>query len=172
MTSRIAQLKAHIGPNMTPMVDVVMCILIFFMLGSTFLAPELFLTSNMPQALGTSDSSPNTDLAKLSRWTLSLQRQGDATWLSAPDGTLLKMNRIDDLDQSASARVQAFIQAKRAALSDDIHVIIAPTRTVPYQDVITVYDYCAAAKFRNVAFTPAQNDSAARTEPKTLSQDK
>ena len=39
---------AHVGPNMTPMVDVVMCILIFFMLGSTFLQTEMFLQSSMP----------------------------------------------------------------------------------------------------------------------------
>ena len=31
----------HVGPNMTPMVDVVMVILIFFMLGSSFTSPRL-----------------------------------------------------------------------------------------------------------------------------------
>ena len=38
--------KAHGGPNMTPMVDVVMCILIFYMLSATFANPDLFLTNN------------------------------------------------------------------------------------------------------------------------------
>ena len=36
------------GPNMTPLVDVVMVILIFLMLAGTFGANEHFLTSNLP----------------------------------------------------------------------------------------------------------------------------
>src|SRR5687768_3913994 len=36
------------GPNMTPLVDVVMVILIFLMLAGKFGANEWFLTSNLP----------------------------------------------------------------------------------------------------------------------------
>ena len=37
-----------VGPNMTPMVDIVMCILIFFMMASSFAVVDMYLTSNMP----------------------------------------------------------------------------------------------------------------------------
>ena len=39
-------MTVNVGPNMTPMVDVVMCILIFFMLGTSLASPELFLKSH------------------------------------------------------------------------------------------------------------------------------
>ena len=37
----------------------------------------------------------------------------------------------------------------------DVQIIIQPDKKVPYQDVITVYDYCVKAKFKQVAFAPA-----------------
>src|SRR5215813_7077601 len=40
----------HYGPNMTPMVDVVMVILIFFMASTAFLGPEWFLKTHLPRA--------------------------------------------------------------------------------------------------------------------------
>ncbi|MFZ4431104.1 MAG: biopolymer transporter ExbD [Phycisphaerales bacterium] len=40
--------ESHYGPNMTPMVDVVMVILIFFMASAAILGPEWFIKSNLP----------------------------------------------------------------------------------------------------------------------------
>src|SRR5687767_1491415 len=47
------------GPNMTPLVDVVMVILIFLMLAGSFGANEHYLTSNLPiSESGASASDP------------------------------------------------------------------------------------------------------------------
>ena len=44
------------GPNMTPMVDIVMVILIFLMLAGSFVGAEHYLVSNMPfSAAGAGD---------------------------------------------------------------------------------------------------------------------
>ncbi|MEM7629073.1 MAG: biopolymer transporter ExbD [Planctomycetota bacterium] len=40
----------HFGPNMTPMVDVVMVILVFFMASTAVLGPEWFLRASAAQA--------------------------------------------------------------------------------------------------------------------------
>ena len=40
----------HFGPNMTPMVDVVMVILVFFMAATAVLGPEWFLRASAAQA--------------------------------------------------------------------------------------------------------------------------
>src|SRR5687767_16026267 len=40
------------GPNMTPLVDVVMVILIFLMLAGSFVSAEHFLVSNLPVVQG------------------------------------------------------------------------------------------------------------------------
>ena len=53
---------------MTPMVDVVMCILIFFMLGSSFIMPELFLKSTAAiekNGLGTEGATEKLPSAKM-----------------------------------------------------------------------------------------------------------
>src|SRR4051812_15504104 len=53
MKIRVSQ-KVHYdsGPNMTPLVDVVMVILIFLMLCGSFVGTEHFLVSNLPISQG------------------------------------------------------------------------------------------------------------------------
>src|SRR3954453_22990895 len=46
------------GPNMTPLVDVVMVILIFLMLCGSFVGSEHFLVSNLPISQSGSGSAP------------------------------------------------------------------------------------------------------------------
>ena len=48
MTGRRGRGAAHFGPNMTPMVDVVMVILIFFMASAAFVGEEWFLFAAIP----------------------------------------------------------------------------------------------------------------------------
>ncbi len=47
-TRRPAPLRFDSGPNMTPLVDVVMVILIFLMFAGSFVGAEHFLVSNLP----------------------------------------------------------------------------------------------------------------------------
>ena len=46
--SALAVHDHHVGPNMTPMVDVVMVILIFFMASASIVGPQWLLTSALP----------------------------------------------------------------------------------------------------------------------------
>lgn len=46
--SAAAMYESHYGPNMTPMVDVVMVILVFFMASAAILGPEWFLKTSLP----------------------------------------------------------------------------------------------------------------------------
>lgn len=152
---------AHVGPNMTPMVDVVMCILIFFMLGTSFVVPEMFLTSNMPaidnKGLGTVKGDQKMPAVRMN---IVMNRRGTDTWVTAFD-SMSKMNKIDDTDQSDNEKILRFFEQKKngvggTPISNDVQIIIMPDRLVPYQDVITIYDYCAKAKFSQVAFAPAR----------------
>ena len=151
------KMSANVGPNMTPMVDVVMCILIFFMLGSSFVAPELFLQNNTRAVdkAGLGNEATDEKLPAV-RMNIILRRQGDATWVSAFDSKLLKMNALDDADQTENQQIAAYFEQKKRTLSDDVQIIIIPDKEVPYQDVITIYDDCTKAKFKEVAFAPAR----------------
>ena len=153
----LKKMSAHVGPNMTPMVDVVMCILIFFMLGSSFILPELFLKSNTAAidkgGLGTEASNQKLPSAKMN---ITLRRQGNDTWVAAGDTAPMQMNKLDDADQSNNQQIYAKLSERRRAISDDVQVLIVPEGRVPYQDVITVYDFCTKLQFKQVAFYPAK----------------
>ncbi|HUO07419.1 MAG TPA: biopolymer transporter ExbD [Phycisphaerae bacterium] len=150
----LTKMSANVGPNMTPMVDVVMCILIFFMLGSS-LTPELFLRSNTAiDRTGLGDEVTDQKLPSV-RVNIAMQRLGEQTVISAFESKPLRMDNIDDPDQSDNRQIEAYFMQKKKTLSDDVQVIIVPDKHVPYQDVITIYDYCTKAQFKQVAFAPA-----------------
>src|SRR5436309_1225098 len=96
---RRGKAQLHVGPNMTPMVDVVLCILIFFILGSSFIVREQFLTSNTV-AVDRGGLGSDTAAAKLpsAKFWIELTRQGDNTWVKAGESAPMQMSHLDDKD--------------------------------------------------------------------------
>jgi biopolymer transport protein ExbD len=154
----LKKMSVHVGPNMTPMVDVVMCILIFFMLGSSLAAPELFLKNNTAavEKGGLGTITGDTKLPDV-RMNIKLARQGDETWVSAFNSPLMKMSKVGTTDQSDNEKVFAVLTEKRKSISDEVQVLIVPESHTPYQDVITLYDFCTKLQFKQVAFYPAKD---------------
>src|SRR5690242_15062338 len=72
------------GPNMTAMVDVVMCILIFFMLASTFLK-EWMLKNALTVGKGPGTEAATGKLPAVKSW-IRMERRGGETWVKAFDG--------------------------------------------------------------------------------------
>jgi biopolymer transport protein ExbD len=147
----------HIGPNMTPMVDVVMCILIFFMLGSTLATPELFLKSNTAaiDKAGLGNVAGNQQLPSV-RMTIKLSQDAGKTAVSAFDSPPMPMDAVDSANQGQNQAIYARLADRRKTISDDVQVLIVPEANVPYQDVITIYDFCTKLKFKQVAFYPVK----------------
>ena len=145
----------HGGPNMTPMVDVVMCILIFFMLGSSFASPELYLTSNTPavEKGGLSNTSESDKIPAVRNY-VQLKRLGDETVASAfgAPATADLVTLSENVNSTAS--LPDLLRVKQREMSKDVQVIISPEPRVPYKDVIAVYDACVNAHFEHVAFAP------------------
>jgi biopolymer transport protein ExbD len=152
----LRKMSAHVGPNMTPMVDIVLCILIFFMLGAGLAAPELFLTSNTAvDKAGLGTEAINTKMPAV-RMNIVMHRRNDETYVTAFDATPLRMDAVDSPDQSHNQMIAQVLLQKKALLSEDVQVIIVPDKLVPYQDVISVYNDCVKAKYQQVAFAAAQ----------------
>ena len=161
----LKKMAINVGPNMTPMVDVVMCILIFFMLGSSLTLPDTFLKSNTAAiekaGLGTEQGSQKLPAVRMN---IRLVRQGTETWVSAFDSPLMKMSKMDPGgnaaggggDQSDNDAIYARLTDRRKTISDDVQVLIVPDNHVPYQDVITIYNFCTKLQFKQVAFYPAK----------------
>lgn len=139
--------ELHFGPNMTPMVDVVMVILIFFMATATFAGSEWFLRTALPKP-GTERPPPEAagDPLKLppARFELSLTRAGDRTAATIPG---IAGDTLADLSQRLTSLA--------GGAGDDIILVIRAAPDVPYADVVRAHDAAAAAGIARVGLMDA-----------------
>lgn len=133
----------HYGPNMTPMVDVVMVILIFFMASASVLGPEWFLKSALPRA----QAGPAVDPAKPPvRLRIELRRAETGATLASIDGA----------EPIALSDVTGAL-AQRAAAADgaELVILVAPQDRVPYEEVVRLHELCFRAGIRKVGLIEA-----------------
>ena len=129
-------------PNLAPMVDVVMVILIFFMLGTTFAISEGILPTQLPSQVGPGGGSAITIVPSV---RIALLEQPGAAC------KIVVMDRA--LDRNSFDELAAFLREKRAAGADPASpVLIAAEGGVQYQDVISAMDACVRAGFSNIQF--------------------
>lgn len=126
----------HFGPNMTPMVDVVMVILIFFMASAAFLGSEWFLRAAIPfeAGRGTSPRKPN-DPTALPPVKLDLLLDVDETGRTVATFPPLVRAPLEQF----FTRIAEFKSDRTAG---DIEVVIRPTARVPYADVVRAHAAC------------------------------
>ncbi len=65
------------------------------------------------------------------------------------------MNVFTDLE-AVLQKIYEALAARRKTISDEVQVLIVPDKQVPYQDVITIYDFCVKLQFKQVAFYPVK----------------
>ncbi|GJQ28753.1 MAG: hypothetical protein HBSAPP03_06370 [Phycisphaerae bacterium] len=135
--SAAALYEAHHGPNMTPMVDVVMVILIFFMASAAILGPEWFLKSALPVVAPT--TTPPTDPPARLRIVLDA---GDVARVALDDAEPLPVPLFQ-----VEARLRDEL-ARRGA--EGLVVLVEPTPNAPYDAVVRVHEWCAAAGITKV----------------------
>lgn len=147
------------GPDMTPMVDIVMVILIFFMAGSAFIGPEWFLDVGMAKgAAPTAPEAPPPPL-DLPQTRAVLRLSGGAGGAGGASGGVSGGVRVTGLDltdapiDALDARLKEYAST---GASGAVRLIIEPAVDTPYQDVITVYDRCARAGFASVGLAKAR----------------
>ncbi|MBM4107372.1 MAG: biopolymer transporter ExbD [Phycisphaerae bacterium] len=135
--------QGHFGPNMTPMVDVVMVILVFFMASAAVLGPDWFIRAALPIRAAT---AAITDDA-LIRVELTLASGERGTTVSpaylgaAPAGVSLPSAEAVPL-----AGLGSWLdELVRGAGAERLVVAITPSDAVPYQDVVAAHEACAVA---------------------------
>jgi biopolymer transport protein ExbD len=156
------------GPNMTPLVDIVMVILIFMMLTGTFAVGEHFLQSNIAMSKkGLAASTPRSGLpldTQLEIRVDGIMVTGEGglsqpAWSVQTGGSRLDSRRSDD--PNARAALIKLLNQRREELNradtptDKIQVVISPGKTTVYSHVVEVFSAAMEARFTKVAFAPA-----------------
>ncbi len=127
------QRNAEVSVNLTPLIDVVFLLLIFFMVSTTF-TKETHLSLDLPEASG----EENVDLPR------QIEILIDANGQAVVNGRSLVSNKIDTI---IAALEQVSAGDKRLPL-----VITADAKT-PHQAVITAMDAAGQAGFSRLSLT-------------------
>ena len=150
------------GPNMTPLVDIVMVILIFLMLTGTFAVSEHFLQSNIPltrKGTGGVALPSNVPLDE------PLEIRVDTITRVAVDGTLVHAwvaqagggAPIPNNRQQLTAKLAALREAlnKSNTPTSRIQIVINPGRNTKYGHLVDVYQAALEANLTKIAFSTA-----------------
>jgi biopolymer transport protein ExbD len=140
------------GPNMTPLVDVVMVILIFLMLAGKFGGAEHFLVSNMPlEGKGSGDPAPSNVVSVNEPLDIRVDSPSKDRFMARDSGGRLNATTGDQL-YGQLVKLQAQMNAAGKA-TKDIQVKIAPGRSVRFEHVVAVQEAAMRAKFEKIGFT-------------------
>jgi biopolymer transport protein ExbD len=119
--------EAHFGPNMTPMVDIVMVILIFFMASAAIVGPEWLLKTALPTA------RPMVSEEDLKRIEVRLVR--------APSGATVGV--IGEQRDIAIDALLVILRTEAAGGSAArLAVVIRPSKDARWEDVVRVHEWC------------------------------
>jgi len=138
----IPQTHADI-PNLAPMVDVVMVILIFFMLGTTFAISEGVLPTQLPSQIGPGGGA-----------TVTIVPAVRIALLEQPGGGCQIVVMEHELRDNSFEALHEFMRGRIEARADPSgRVLIGAEPGVEYQHVISAMDACVRAGFNNIQFS-------------------
>ena len=128
--------------QMTPMIDVVFQLLIFFVCTTSFQALEQILPTNLATSGGSSSAEVQLDpeLMELEDIVIKIVRNAGATQWQLNEQTYSRLPQVRDL-------LMALVKIRR-----DLPVILDVGATVPLGDVVDVYDLCRIVGFDRIQF--------------------
>lgn len=155
------QHSLRFGPNMTPMVDVVMVILVFFMASAAFVGPEWFLQALVPATappLGVGPGQRPPLTVQPVRLEIALRREGGRAGPTVADGVGLQGATLDEVERALREFVK---DMDRGAVAEQVEVLIKPDAAVPYRDVVRIHESCQRAGVARVGIRAGGGESGA-----------
>lgn len=143
--------KFESGPNMTPLVDVVMVILIFLMLVGTFSSGEWYLqqhTALVEAATTATNKPPPPDFMPDEPIVIRVSEQ-------SADRFLAQADRISTSDKQALIDALTKLRIDLQAIGkplDKLAVVIQPKPDVRHKHYMAVYEAALSAGFTKVSF--------------------
>ena len=138
------------------MVDVVMVILIFFMLGTSFAISEGFLPTQLPSQVGPGGAARVSIIPAIQ---IAL----------TADGTAVRIQVMNQTIANGSFSALETLLRERAAAGADANsrIVIQAEPSVRYADVVSAMDACVRAGFPKIQFSVSSGQpmSAAHENP-------
>src|SRR4051794_4117213 len=137
------------GPNMTPLVDVVMVILIFLMMTGSFTQGGWFLQSTVPiKPKGGAQTEVAPGFVPDEPLEVRIDNSADGFRVLAGD-----IRSTGDREQLRLSLEQKLKQFQAAGSSKEkIQVVLMPGRNVKYENIVAVYEAALRAGFSKVGF--------------------
>lgn len=132
------------GPDnstMTPMIDVVFLLLIFFICASARQTREALLAATLPPGVIESAQTPAQTPVQVDQAAIRLKRGADGAIAAEMNGTDYKS--LDLLE----AQLKTL-----AAAATEVPIILDVDGPVPFGDVLRIYDLCQRLKFQTIKF--------------------
>ncbi|MCB1662645.1 MAG: biopolymer transporter ExbD [Pseudomonadales bacterium] len=133
------QRREEVGVNLTPLIDVVFLLLIFFMVSTTF-KKESHISLNLPEAGGEPLAVKNNQVE------IVINANGEY----AVNDKMLVNNKIDTLRAAINAVAQG---------NTGLPLIISADAVSPHQSVVTAMDAAGQLGFVNLSIATRQRDS-------------
>jgi len=127
--------------RMTPLIDVIFLLMIFFIMTIRFVEPEGILENRLPEKAGQGITDQKNDW-EVVRIKIKLVRDGNKFKIYLQERAL---NSYEDL--------LSYLEL----LPEKILIVIEPDLTVPYKYVIGIYNTCLKSEKTNIVFTVAQD---------------
>lgn len=147
--SALHQRSLHFGPNMTPMVDVVMVLLVFFMASAAFVGPEWFLKGLVakkappPATPGAGVTPPVTPDLRPRPLEITLETaEGGGVVASGLRRVRVPMAEVLDA-------LRVFCEGEDLT---KIEVVIRPAPGVAMQDVVRLHEGCERLGLQRVGY--------------------
>jgi len=134
-------------PPLTPMIDVVFQLLLFFLLGCQFRMSEGQIQARLPDISGPQSTPPiQVDPIKV---------------LLSPAGLEGEAVRIEIADSNLSTNDPRalhgyLLQLRDRYESDEVPVIITPAHEVRWTHIVEAFNQAVRARFKNIGFAPAE----------------
>lgn len=129
---------------MTPMVDIVMVILIFFMAATTFAGDEFFLGAGLVRDIPAERAEPGGDPFALPPVRLTVALSVTEQGRTIATGVGVERSALDALE----AALASFTEG---TATDRIVLVITAEANVPYRDVVRVHDAATRLGIEKVA---------------------
>ena len=142
--------------KMTPMIDVVFLLLIFFMCSIKFKVPDYRLDANMPKKIGPNENpvEPPEDLVDLTI-TVTPKNVTDAEFRIGRDLIV----SADDLPGTIKAQYSALSLSPQHH-GKEIPAVIRGHQEVEFRHIMAALDACTSAEIQEIQFAPPYREFA------------